>query len=83
MNIFIFKALLMSILPFYRVDFPVSFMPKIFIYEEHENGKLSGKKSFYQNYKEYKELTRFIYSEKILGNTILIATYQIITYVQI
>jgi hypothetical protein len=39
MSLFVLKALLMAVLPFYRVDFPVDRFPKEFSYAEYDNGR--------------------------------------------
>ncbi|PZN84122.1 MAG: hypothetical protein DM484_03240 [Candidatus Methylumidiphilus alinenensis] len=41
MNIFLVKALLMSVLPFYRVEFPMELFPKQFNYSTYADGKPS------------------------------------------
>ena len=38
-SIFFLKAVLMSVLPFYRVGFPVHKIPKQFTYVEYDNGR--------------------------------------------
>lgn len=44
MDLFWFKAVLMSILPFYRVDFPIEVFPKELTYIEYSHGREIGKK---------------------------------------
>jgi hypothetical protein len=44
MNSFFLKAVLMSFLPFYRVDFPVEPFPKELTYIEYDQGREVGKR---------------------------------------
>jgi hypothetical protein len=43
MTLFMIKAILMSFLPFYRVDFPVELFPKEITYVEYDHGREVGR----------------------------------------
>lgn len=45
MSFFVFKATLMSLLPFYHVNFPVDLFPKELAYVEFSQGRELGKKT--------------------------------------
>lgn len=51
MNTFIIKAVLMSIFPFYRLDFPLEHFPKNFVYTEYQLGGASGSRRLDENEK--------------------------------
>lgn len=62
--IFFLQALLMSILPFYRVDFPVDRFPKEFEYVEYDNGHEIDKTVVKEGDQTYAALKTFIFEEK-------------------
>jgi hypothetical protein len=56
--------LLMWMLPFYRVEFPVDLMPNDFTYIEYEHGRVVGKQAIKNNDETYIALKKLIVEEK-------------------
>ena len=54
----------MSVLPFYRVEFPVAVMPKEFIYVEYNRGRELGKRTIKENDEAYTVLKKLIVEER-------------------
>lgn len=57
---FFIKSILMSILPFYRVNFPVEIFPKNFIYIEYSHGKEVAKTEININDESYINLKELV-----------------------
>ncbi len=53
MNLFWIKAILMSFLPFYRIDFPIEAFPKELTYIEYNHGREVGKKILHEEETSY------------------------------
>jgi hypothetical protein len=61
---FFIKAILMSILSFYRVDFPVNVLPKEFTYIEYKQGRELARLTINENEAAYIALKKLIFEEK-------------------
>jgi hypothetical protein len=59
---FLVKALLMMVIPFYRVDFPVELYPKSFTYREY--GKVEERRTISDSNTEYVALKIFLVEQK-------------------
>ena len=66
MNLFWFKAILMSFIPFYRADFPMEAFPKELTYIEYNHGREMGKKILHDEEKSYIALKEF-FSKNVTG----------------
>lgn len=64
MIIFFIKAALMSLLPFYRVDFPMDAFSKYFIYVEYDHGHELGRHAIKENDTAYAALKKLLSDEK-------------------
>ena len=64
MSMFFIKAILMSILSFYRVDFPVNALPKEFTYIEYKKGRELGKQTIKENEAAYIALKKLMSEER-------------------
>lgn len=64
MTMFFIKAVLMSLLPFYRVEFPAEEFPKDFAYIEYSHGQELGKRTVNENDSTYTALKKLISDEK-------------------
>lgn len=64
MTMFFIKAILMSALPFYRVDFPIDPFPIDFIYVEYSHGKELGRQAIKEKGDAYTALRKLILNEK-------------------
>jgi hypothetical protein len=61
---FLLKALLMMVVPFYRVDFPVELYPKSFTYTEFRGGKVEETRTVSNSDSEYVALKTFLVEQK-------------------
>jgi len=64
MKAFFVKAVLMGVIPFYRVEFPVDVLPKEFIYIEYDHGRELGKRAIKEDDEVYTKLKTLIVQEK-------------------
>jgi hypothetical protein len=64
MTLFLIKAVLMSVLPFYRVDFDPAVFPTEFIYVEYRHGQESGRRTIKESDAPYAALKKLFVDEK-------------------
>jgi hypothetical protein len=64
MSMVFIKAVLMSILSFYRLDLAISELPKEFTYLEYKQGRELGKKTIKEGDAAYFSLKKFISEER-------------------
>jgi hypothetical protein len=61
--IFIVKALLMTVLPFYRTEFPLLSYPQIFTYKEYDKGKVMITTELNEKNIQYSELKSILLAQ--------------------